>query len=264
MDALLRRAPVHPIAPPARSAPPSAAGRRARGDARNAAEVPLAAAGPGIYVPRRRHPALAGGVAALHLAVLWGLMSSGPLRPALDAVAPIVVRIVSDAVAPAPALPTLPAPRTAPAPAAPTLPVPEVRIAETTPVYAPPPAVVTAAPAAAPPVERTAIAVAVVPTPPAPAPRTLARDEVSYSVPPVLAYPLSSRRAREQGTAQVRLLVNAQGQPQQVQLVQSTGFDRLDEAALAAARATRFRPHLENGQPAAFWVVIPLAFELAG
>ena len=74
------------------------------------------------------------------------------------------------------------------------------------------------------------------------------------------------RRAKkylqEQGRVDVRLLVDARGLPQQAQVARSSGHARLDEAALAAVRATRFKPYTENGMPQPFWVVMPLVFEL--
>ena len=62
----------------------------------------------------------------------------------------------------------------------------------------------------------------------------------------------------------VRVLVDARGLPQQMQLTRSSGFASLDEAALATVRATRFKPYTENGVPQPFWVLMPLVFELEG
>jgi protein TonB len=60
----------------------------------------------------------------------------------------------------------------------------------------------------------------------------------------------------------VRVLVDARGAPQQMVLLRPSGFARLDEAALATVRATRFKPYTENGVALPFWVVMPLIFEL--
>jgi protein TonB len=105
------------------------------------------------------------------------------------------------------------------------------------------------------------------PAPPAPPaapaqPKTIAISAVQYLTPPVLNYPGAARRAGESGKASVRVLVDLHGLPQQTQLVRSTGFARLDEAALATVRATRFKPYMENGQPLSFWVLMPLEFIL--
>ena len=42
----------------------------------------------------------------------------------------------------------------------------------------------------------------------------------------------------------------------------SSGFARLDEAAMSAVRKTRFKPYTENGKAVAGWVRMPFPFEL--
>ncbi|MCG3188699.1 MAG: hypothetical protein LKCHEGNO_00832 [Burkholderiaceae bacterium] len=103
---------------------------------------------------------------------------------------------------------------------------------------------------------------AVAAPPPPPAPRTIEITAVEYLTPPLLVYPLASRRAQEQGHVHVRVLVDAGGAPQQMRVIRSSGHARLDESALATVRATRFKPYTENGTPLPFWVVMPLVFEL--
>jgi len=78
----------------------------------------------------------------------------------------------------------------------------------------------------------------------------------------VLVYPVASRRLREAGQVQVKVLVDAQGLPRQLLLLRSSGFPRLDESALATVRATRFKPYTEDGVAQPFWVVMPLIFEM--
>ena len=46
------------------------------------------------------------------------------------------------------------------------------------------------------------------------------------------AYPPESRAAGEQGVVILRITVNAQGRPISVQVAQSSGFSRLDRAAV--------------------------------
>ena len=121
-------------------------------------------------------------------------------------------------------------------------------------------------PPLAPPLPPAATAVAAAspppPPPPAPAPRDVAITAVAYRTPPVLEYPLASRRMQEHGRVQVRVLVDVQGRPREFQIVRSSGFARLDEAALATVRATRFKPYTEDGKARPFWVLMPLVFEL--
>ncbi len=208
--------------------------------------------------PAARRGAVAGVVAA-HLVGAWGLLQVEAVRNAVGEVAPLVVDLIAP---PAPPVPPVPPP---PPPAPPPLKKP------------PPVALVTAAPSPAPvvfeapppPVEPPAPIVAIDPPPappappaPAPQPKTVAITQVSYLTPPVLSYPATSKRFGESGDAQVRILVDAEGMPRQTQLIKSTGFQRLDDSALATVRATRFKPYTENGVPQPFWVVMPLVFEL--
>ena len=79
---------------------------------------------------------------------------------------------------------------------------------------------------------------------------------------PDIVYPASSRRLNEQGLVIVAVHVDAAGVPQEVRLTQSSGFDRLDRAALAGVRRARFKPYTEGGQPTAGWARIPIPFEL--
>ncbi len=98
--------------------------------------------------------------------------------------------------------------------------------------------------------------------PPAPPPRTLNASEVGYLEPPRVSYPSLSRRLGEQGRTLLRVRVDATGHPAEVLMASSSGFTRLDEAAVAAARRTRFRPYVEDGAARAVWVLMPFVFTL--
>lgn len=106
------------------------------------------------------------------------------------------------------------------------------------------------------------LAAAPAPAPPTPAPKSLSIRAVEYLSLPVLRYPNASRRMMEEGRVEVRVLVDVAGAPRETVVVHSSGYPRLDEAALATVRATRFKPYAENGVPMPFWVVMPLIFEL--
>ncbi|GMV00346.1 MAG: hypothetical protein AMXMBFR52_00020 [Burkholderiales bacterium] len=106
------------------------------------------------------------------------------------------------------------------------------------------------------------LATAPAPAPPTPAPKSLSIRAVEYLSLPVLRYPNASRRMMEEGRVEVRVLVDVAGAPRETVVVHSSGYPRLDEAALATVRATRFKPYAENGVPMPFWVVMPLIFEL--
>jgi protein TonB len=75
-------------------------------------------------------------------------------------------------------------------------------------------------------------------------------------------YPRASERRREQGRVVVRVLISAQGTVSQVSVQSSSGYDRLDEAALKAARTARFKPYMENGIAYQALADIPFDFVL--
>ena len=75
-------------------------------------------------------------------------------------------------------------------------------------------------------------------------------------------YPRLSRRLGEAGLVVVRVYVDEAGAPRVVQIAQSSGFARLDDAALASVQRARFKPYSENGVPTAGWARIPIPFEL--
>ncbi len=75
-------------------------------------------------------------------------------------------------------------------------------------------------------------------------------------------YPLASRRLGEQGLVKVRLQIDDTGATERVQLLSSSGFERLDAVALEAARATRCQPYRRDGQAIRVAAVQPFAFRL--
>lgn len=92
-------------------------------------------------------------------------------------------------------------------------------------------------------------------------PKTVTQG-VQYLRPPVLVYPDTSRRMGEEGVASVRVLVDADGMPKQVELHGSSGSPALDQAALQAVRDARFKPYVENGSAIPVYVIVPLRFSL--
>lgn len=87
-----------------------------------------------------------------------------------------------------------------------------------------------------------------------------ANMKVNRRVDPV--YPASSRRAGEQGTGLFRVLVDQKGHPQDVQVLKSSGFARLDQAAIEAIRKWAFSPAMQNGQAVQSWTKVQVAFQL--
>lgn len=218
---------------------------------------------------------------ALHALAPYGLMQLAPARPALGAPTPIFAELIVPAPPEEPKLAPPPPPAAAPAPppprpviaakkpirraepafvAPPESPQPR-KVAEPAPI--PSETTPTAPPADAAPQPAVAAAPSPPPAPaPSPAPKDISIRAVEYLTLPVLRYPPASRRLLEEGRVEVRVLVDTRGAPQDAVIVRSSGYPRLDEAALATVRATRFKPYAENGVAMPFWVVMPLIFEL--
>jgi len=68
------------------------------------------------------------------------------------------------------------------------------------------------------------------------------------------------RTEAAQGRVVLRILVRSDGSVGQVNLVESSGYPALDEAAVRAAALWRFAPATRDGQPVEAWAVIPIRF----
>ena len=86
-------------------------------------------------------------------------------------------------------------------------------------------------------------------------------DSVEYvrATPPV--YPKESQRRREHGTVLLRVLVDSDGRPAQIQVERSSGFERLDDAARDAVAKFLFHPYEVNGVAQPAQVLIPIGFD---
>ncbi|WP_216668641.1 energy transducer TonB [Paraburkholderia xenovorans] len=99
--------------------------------------------------------------------------------------------------------------------------------------------------------EPTAPAVAAAPSPAAPAtnapatPKSVAHVDCDIPKPD---YPDVSKRRSESGTAIVRFVVGLSGHIETAQLQKSSGYPRLDDAALSAVHAGACQPYRENGE----------------
>jgi len=191
---------------------------------------------------------------ALHALAAAFLLSYEPARKALLDAAPIMV----DLITPPAAEPPKPQP-----PVELPKPKPVTKQVVQRPVEMP----ILAAPAEAP------SAVVVAPPPPAPpaeapapaGPPALVTQPVynaDYLNNPAPIYPSVSRRMGEQGRVMLRVLVNAQGAADDVQILTSSGFSRLDEAARDAVQRWKFVPAKRGSEPVPAWVRIPIPFIL--
>lgn len=75
-------------------------------------------------------------------------------------------------------------------------------------------------------------------------------------------YPALSRELGEEGVVLLRISVGAGGEFEQVQLLRSSGFVRLDRAARDGVRSWRFDAAWQGGQPVAASIDIPVRFRL--
>lgn len=138
---------------------------------------------------------------------------------------------------------------TEPAPAAPVVQAstPPVSVPSVNPVQAAPP----------PPVAT--------PAPPAPTGPVQVSDLDARAVtiiPP--KYPIESRRRREQGTVVLAVTLDPQGSVASVAISRSSGFDRLDKAALDAVRRWRWSATMRGGEAVAVRGIVEIPFELTG
>ena len=83
---------------------------------------------------------------------------------------------------------------------------------------------------------------------------------VTRRVEPV--YPPASRRLDEQGAVRLRVLVDERGRPREVQIAKSSGFDRLDEAAVTAVRRWQFSPAMRESRAVTAWTQVNVLFQL--
>lgn len=73
-------------------------------------------------------------------------------------------------------------------------------------------------------------------------------------------YPRVSRKRGERGKVLVRVFINRDGSSEKVEIEQSSGFNRLDQAAMDSAKKCRFIPAKRNGKPVKTLATIPYTF----
>jgi protein TonB len=90
---------------------------------------------------------------------------------------------------------------------------------------------------------------------------TAARFDADYLHNPAPAYPAQSRRLKEEGTVLLLVRVSAEGAALSVEIRNSSGFERLDEAGLQAVRQWRFVPAKRGSENVAASVLVPIQFK---
>ena len=97
-------------------------------------------------------------------------------------------------------------------------------------------------------------------TSPTPPPAETANMAVSKRVDPV--YPAQSRRDGEEGSGVFRVLVDASGHPAEVSVLKSSGFPKLDEAAVNAIHKWMFKAAVQDGKTVQSWTRVQVTFKL--
>ena len=224
-----------------------------------------------------RNAAIALAVVALHVGLIWALQSGLLVRTA-ELIVP--AEVLAQFIEPAAPIekPAPPAPPSPPAPPVrPVKPAPVVQkkvvpqraapssalplaIADATPSPNAPTGSLTQDLASTP--APVATAPAAPPAPPAPPAIQLPSSNADYLQNPKPAYPPLSRRLGEQGKIVVRVLIGADGVPKKAEMRQSSGFDRLDQAALNTVLKWRYVPGKRGGVAEDMWFNVPINFVL--
>lgn len=75
-------------------------------------------------------------------------------------------------------------------------------------------------------------------------------------------YPPASRRAGEEGTVRLKVLVDTNGRASNVAVTQSSGFTRLDQAAMEAVRKWRFVAATDGTNKIQAYTLVAVTFKL--
>lgn len=205
------------------------------------------------YAQQQRNPAkhLIGFtiVALLHVVVIYALVN-GLARKVVDVIRkPIETKIVEEHKSPPP----------------PEAPPPPPKLAVPPPPFVPPPEIQIAI---APPVENT-VSQVTTKAPPSPAPTKPTPRAVTAAVldrsscpTPEPDYPMASRRNQEAGTLVLRIQIDMNGSPGNIEVTRSSGHVRLDDAAKSWIRSCRFKVATVDGKPVGGWATQAYTFNL--
>lgn len=196
-------------------------------------------------------------VIGVHLLATWAILSLARSEPMTSGAKPLFVEFIAPEVAPEP-LPPIPEPP--PKPIEKPKPKPIITTQAKTPE--PPPMEAPPEPKEPEPLPPIQAAPPPQPGPPAPAPVEPPRFDMAYLNNPPPVYPSVSRRMAEEGTVKMNVLVSAQGRALKVEIHTSSGYSRLDQAALNAVRNWKFVPAKRGDTPVEGWALVPLVFVL--
>ena len=205
-------------------------------------------------------------VLALHGAALYGLWRARLIPVPADAPTLFVSFITPPEEKKAPEPQRPPEPKPQPKPKAIELPQPPQLVAQA-PVTAPTDHVAAAPPVKPEPVQTPVnVAPAPVVAAPLPAGPVALSSELSVACPQRAEprYSDLSRRMGEEGAVLLRVELSETGEVTNPQVERSSGFVRLDNAALAAVRKWHCTPPTHNGKPVRATALQPFRFEIQG
>lgn len=184
------------------------------------------------------------------LAALW------PSAPSAGVTAPQVLDVVMISETPPTPVPPAPEPVRPPEPK-PKPVIKESVIKEPAPKPEPHPVAEPVAAPTPPPVAAAPVAA------PEPAPVIVPpRIDASYRGNVAPPYPPASRRLGEAGTVILKIFVNVDGSVGEVTLGKSSGYSRLDQAAMQTVKRWKLIPARRGSEPFATWYTLPLEFKL--
>lgn len=79
---------------------------------------------------------------------------------------------------------------------------------------------------------------------------------------PKPSYPMVAKRMGYHGVVRLHVEVLAEGKAGEVKVLQSSGYEILDKAALLTVKTWRFKPAHRFGQAVTQWVEVPIRFQL--
>jgi periplasmic protein TonB len=200
-------------------------------------------------------------VLALHVGLLWLAQAVWTSEPAKVVREVVAAQLIQEFHAPEPPKPE---PRKS---FLPPLKVPILQAMPVEPSQMPAPAsqalsalpATTAAPVAAP----SPTPAAPVPAAAKPAPVVVVAASARMDSCAKPRYPPVSERLHEEGVVSLRFLISENGQVLSGSVEKSSGYKRLDDAALAALSLCKFRPATVDGKPRQEWSALRYRWELA-
>ncbi len=86
--------------------------------------------------------------------------------------------------------------------------------------------------------------------------------DATYLNNPAPVYPRTALRLRQEGTVILNLLIRADGSVAKINIETSSGYPRLDKAALKAVKRWRYTPAQRGDEAIDFWYEQPIVFSL--